>query len=452
MKEIISIVSLVSAHLMLVVKWAEVKNGGYNMEICSVVLGIIGICFFIQEFCQMKMTINKKQRILSMGLFFISVIAFQLSNKMALFAIMGWVLELLAILFLFQTNFKHGCSVFMFSFSYYTVIYYPVELVISAGCKNIVREYKIILAKILTILLIIFIGKLIRKNENLVYNIKKAHSRYLFLAGLCGFLDNGIIYFVDYFTQGVEGRSVTAVKILNAIVNIFVYLLGILLIYIDIIRQRLLEENTVKDKYLQMSREHFREISDHMQEVRRIKHDIKSHINSLGQYLKDENYTGAMSYLARMKDTRIFDTQIMNLVGNQMVDAVISHTLAGHDGIRLQCEGVLPANTGVSDYDLCTIFSNVVSNAAEACERLDKSEKMIEMKIGCYQGNIAIVVRNSIEWVVDVDRLGEITSKEEKQGHGYGIYNIKNTVKKLGGKYFFDINENIFEAKIILKM
>lgn len=189
-----------------------------------------------------------------------------------------------------------------------------------------------------------------------------------------------------------------------------------------------------------------------MQEVRRIKHDMKSHISSLEHYLKNQKYADARNYLNRMKDAGIYEVQVINLVGNEMADAVISHAMGGHKGIRIQCEGVLPANTGISDYDLCTIFSNVVSNAAEACERLEKSEKLIEMKLGCYQGNIVIAVRNPVEWEIDVDRLGRITSKEEKQGHGYGIYNIKNTVEKLGGKYFFDVTERVFEVKIILNM
>lgn len=421
------------------------------MEAIRITLGCIGIFLFMDKICQIKTTRDKKLIILSAGVLFLSVSIFCMPWSANFSAIIMPGLELITALLLFQTDYWHCCAGFLFSLSYYTVIYYPIKLVIfSTG--NTHKELKQIIAEIITILLIVFIGKLIRKNESLENNIRKARSRFLFIAGLCGFLDNGIIYFVDYFTQGMEGRSVIAVKALNAIVNIFVYLLGIFIIYIDIIRQKLQEENTVKDKYLQMSKDHFQEISDHMQEVRRIKHDMKSHINALEQYLKDKNYTDAMSYLAKMKDTQIYDVQIMNLVGNQMVDAVISHALVGHKDIGIQCDGVLPSDLEVSDYDLCTIFSNIISNAAEACERLKGPEKMIEMKIGCYQEHLVIEVWNPVEWEIDVDRLGKITTKEEKQGHGYGISNIKNTVKNLGGKLFFDITGQVFEVRIILGM
>lgn len=420
------------------------------MGVCNTFLGIIGSCFFMHEICQMRITKNKKYMTLAIGFVLLAVVAFQLTNRMMIFVIVGSVLEMIAVIVLFQTDFWRGCSVFLFTISYYTVIYYPIKIAGSIICKS--EERGVIVAKIISLLIIVLIGNLIRKNENLLYNIRKARSQFLFTAGLCGFLDNGIIFFVDYFTQGMEGRGITAVKILNAIVNVFVYFLGLLIIYIDIIRQGIQEENAVKDKYLQMSKDHFQEISDHMQEVRRIKHDMKSHISSLEHYLKNQKYADARNYLNRMKDAGIYEVQVMNLVGNEMADAVISHAMGGHNGVRIQCEGVLPANPGISDYDLCTIFSNVVSNAAEACERLEKSEKLIEMKLGCYQRNIVIAVRNPIEWEIDVDRLGRITSKEEKQGHGYGIYNIKNTVEKLGGKYFFDVTERVFEVKIILNM
>lgn len=421
------------------------------MEAVRTIIGCIGIFLFMGNICQIKATRNKKLIILSAGVMFLSASIFCIFGSANISAIIMPGLELIAALLLFQTDFRHCCAGFLFSLSYYTVIYYPIKLVLFAvGKAN--KGIQQISAEVITIFLILLFGKLIRKNENLVYNIRKARSRFLFTAGLCGFLDNGIIYFVDYFTQGMEGRGITAVKILNAIVNVFVYFLGLLIIYIDIIRQGIQEENAIKDKYLQMSKDHFQEISDHMQEVRRIKHDMKSHISSLEHYLKNQKYADARNYLNRMKDAGIYEVQVMNLVGNEMADAVISHAMGGHNGVRIQCEGVLPANPGISDYDLCTIFSNVVSNAAEACERLEKSEKLIKMKLGCYQRNIVIAVRNPIEWEIDVDRLGRITSKEEKQGHGYGIYNIKNTVEKLGGKYFFDVTERVFEIKIILNM
>ncbi len=421
------------------------------MEEIRVTLGCIGIFLFMDKICQIKTTRNKKLLMLSAGVLFLSVSFFCLPGGAGISAVIMPGLELIVALLLFQTDCWHCCAGFLFSLSYYTVIYYPIKLVIfSTGIAH--KELKQIFTELITIVLIIIIGKLIRKNDNLVNNIRKARSRFLFIAGLCGFLDNGIVFFVDYFTQGMEGRGITAVKILNAIVNVFVYFLGLLIIYIDIIRQGIQEENAIKDKYLQISKEHFQEISDHMQEVRRIKHDMKSHTSSLEHYLTNQKYSDALAYLNRMKDTRILDVQVMNLVGNQMVDAVIFHALGGHKGIRIQCEGVLPSDLNVSDYDLCTIFSNMVSNAAEACEKLKKSEKLIEIKLGCYQGNIVIAVCNTVEWEIDVDRLGRITSKEEKQGHGYGIYNIKNTVERLGGKYFFDVAERVFEVKIILNM
>lgn len=413
-------------------------------------IGSIGIFSFMYCICGMKLTDNKKRIYLSVIIMLVPMIIYIWQDETSLISIILGGVELIVTFAIFQTDFMRGCSVFLFAVSYYTVIYYPVKLIISSISGD--EKSEIITAKIISLFLIISIGKLIRKNKSLVTDIQRVRSRFWFIAGLCGFLDNGIIYFVDYFTQSVEGRGVTVVKVMNAIVNLFVYFLGIFFIYADVIRQKLVEDNLIKDKYLKMSKEHFQEISSHMQEVRAVKHDMKSHINSLETYIKDKDYSAALQYIERIQNRRIFEVNILNLVGNKMVDSVISYTMGEHKEIRISCEGSLPENFSVSDYDLCTIFSNLVSNAAEACEKLKESEKVIGIKAGRYKTYFVIAVWNPVEWEIDVEHLGKNTAKEEKTEHGYGVNNVRNTVKNLGGKLFFDVTDNIFKVKIILEM
>ena len=142
------------------------------MGVCNTFLGIIGSCFFMHEICQMRITKNKKYMTLAIGFVLLAVVAFQLTNRMMIFVIVGSVLEMIAVIVLFQTDFWRGCSVFLFTISYYTVIYYPIKIAGSIICKS--EERGVIVAKIISLLIIVLIGNLIRKNENLLYNIRKA--------------------------------------------------------------------------------------------------------------------------------------------------------------------------------------------------------------------------------------------------------------------------------------
>ncbi len=91
------------------------------------------------------------------------------------------------------------------------------------------------------------------------------------------------------------------------------------------------------------------------------------------------------------------------------------------DEIVFQCEGHVSEKVAISDYDLCTIFSNLLSNAREACKRLQRKEKRIEILMKEYQKQMLVTIKNPIEWEVDMEKLGTYTSEEDGEVHGYGI-------------------------------
>lgn len=61
-------------------------------------------------------------------------------------------------------------------------------------------------------------------------------------------------------------------------------------------------------------------------------------------------------------------------------------------------------------------------------------------------------MENPIEWDVPVEELGSFTSKNEREKHGYGIGNMKQTVEKYGGKIEFHAEKGVFQVKILFTM
>lgn len=60
-----------------------------------------------------------------------------------------------------------------------------------------------------------------------------------------------------------------------------------------------------------------------------------------------------------------------------------------------------------------------------------------------------IEVENSSDKVIDVQCLGEITSKKDAKNHGYGILNIEDAVRKNHGEILFESLEDRFIARIV---
>ena len=57
-------------------------------------------------------------------------------------------------------------------------------------------------------------------------------------------------------------------------------------------------------------------------------------------------------------------------------------------------------------------------------------------------------MENPVEMEVPIEKLGTFTSKIDKKSHGYGIYNVKQTVERNNGNITFLLQNNNFYVKI----
>lgn len=82
----------------------------------------------------------------------------------------------------------------------------------------------------------------------------------------------------------------------------------------------------------------------------------------------------------------------------------------------------------------CTIISNLLNNAIEACEKIQEDKRIIEFKIAGYNSQIFISVCNSYDMESIINQKQKfITTKEDKLNHGIGLENVRRTVKKYDG-------------------
>ena len=139
----------------------------------------------------------------------------------------------------------------------------------------------------------------------------------------------------------------------------------------------------------------------------------------------------------------------MVTVHNGIVDAIMNqyYAKAAENGIKMQVKGRLPADLNIDAFDLCTIFSNLLSNAYEAAIKTE--EKYISMECRFNDKNIIIAVKNSYDAAGQTEGMGWTTSKEDKDHHGYGLENIRDSVKKYNGVFDIDTQDNYFLLMIM---
>lgn len=133
------------------------------------------------------------------------------------------------------------------------------------------------------------------------------------------------------------------------------------------------------------------------------------------------------------------------------MDAIINkfYTEAMAKGIKLHIKGKLPAICNIDAYDLCTVFSNVLSNALEAVDKIKNKEIFLECRYT--DEEIIIIEKNMFENLGQFKDNDLYTIKEDKDKHGFGINNIKDAVKRNCGIVNIEIDKEQFCISIMMK-
>ena len=187
----------------------------------------------------------------------------------------------------------------------------------------------------------------------------------------------------------------------------------------------------------------------YINEIRSIRHDMQAHMIVLQYYLESENSEKAKSYLFDMRKHQVLDSVVVRDTGNDLVNAIVSDTLSKSTcKISFVQKGILPEEFFMEAYDICTLFSNLFSNAREACEKLKVHTPEILLEVRKENDSCLIAIQNPIEWNIEMDGTSFISSKQDKTVHGFGMKNIVRVVNGYHGKIDFFVTEDSFRVEI----
>lgn len=81
-----------------------------------------------------------------------------------------------------------------------------------------------------------------------------------------------------------------------------------------------------------------------------------------------------------------------------------------------------------------------------------KEQRYIHLEIRRLEDELVIETANSCNHLVDVAKLGSVTSKKDNKNHGYGILNMKDAIYKNQGELLFESTENKFVVRILFHL
>lgn len=220
----------------------------------------------------------------------------------------------------------------------------------------------------------------------------------------------------------------------------------------------ILEKDAEEKMYLIARQSHYdimeqytEQIKETNRKIRVWQHDMKQHLNCTNDMLRENDVAGATKYLEKLTDS-VKGTYLRISSGNYIADAVLSTKIsfAIERGIDFDCKASLPENLPIDDVDFCSILSNVLENAIEACERIS-DKPFIRCNVEKIKSQLIIEVENSSDG--NYKKNGDVfESVKEKGMHGIGLRHTQSIIEKYEGLCSINAEENIFKILVSIPL
>lgn len=214
--------------------------------------------------------------------------------------------------------------------------------------------------------------------------------------------------------------------------------------------KQLQERNAMNEKFMELQKEYYEQLVNQDEKMRRFRHDMNAHIQVMKALCEENDNPKMKNYLeAIIKESAINEVKVYT--GNRAVDAIIRRMLgdAKKRKIKVEINGRLPEKMQIQEFDLCTMVSNLLKNAIEACEKIDdRGKKCIHFETGVYNTHFYLLIKNTVVETVVVKNHQLCTTKKDSKNHGIGIRNVQEAVKKYDGKLELRCEDGWFIAEV----
>ena len=213
--------------------------------------------------------------------------------------------------------------------------------------------------------------------------------------------------------------------------SLAVAVLGIVLLHLLVIylfgymigQQKKNLQYQLYEQQKEMMMHQYRELEEKYQASRKVIHDVKNHIQMIGELYHLGDLEAADRYcsdiggmLRSLERVTYTEHRMLNLILNEKLN------LQEMKGARLRIEIGQADLSFMKDIDVTTIFSNLLDNAREAVAECGE-ERYLSLKMDEAKDFLVICLRNSCP-----------AKRKKRKGHeGLGLVNVRYVVESYGG-------------------
>lgn len=276
---------------------------------------------------------------------------------------------------------------------------------------------------------------------------KKQTLVFVLIALLAMIVGNLGFYRVDYRTT-VEIDASMILAIIRTLVD-FGAIAVILFLQRSWQEESVKKELTAINHMLNLQYKQYLHYKMNTEYISRQCHDLKHQIAALRSACSSEERE---TYLKELEAAvQQYDSQ--KVTGNAVLDSILTQKQmqCAQKNIQFICnaDGRLLKNLAVRD--ISNIFGNIIDNAMECVAKYeDEDDRIIQGSV--YQKNKFLIIRfeNCCYEQLKFEKGVPVTTKEDKNRHGYGVTSIIYTVKKYNGHVQIQCEDNWFVIKVLI--
>ena len=292
--------------------------------------------------------------------------------------------------------------------------------------------------------------RILKKHEVYMCDIEFKYKFALFVQGSIFqlFYNFVFVFFNENHTMyGWDAYVVFFISIVGAIYSVF---LTLSLAVKNILSSR---QNRELQSFMYMQKQQYDYQLQQSVAVRRFKHDLVNHIGVLRELMNEKKTEEAKQYIDTIWNIQdAFDLKIHT--GDSFLDVIVNYYLylAIKENIEFVVLGKLTEKMPLEMFDITTLMGNILQNAVEAAVKADVPKIRVELIE--HKKEIFIVVSNSVAKKFNTKTDFFMTSKKDKENHGFGLKNIAATVEKYHGECYMESivenRETLFKISIAI--
>ena len=317
---------------------------------------------------------------------------------------------------------------------YYTLIY-----------ESLVFIEVTVLSKLLLIYLVTVIKFLKLKMK---FNIKE-YSCMIFSI-LINLISATLIFSIIYkTTQSITNQFLDSIIVVISM-SIWVFNSCLMWLIIRFMKDsRLKAENKCIKENIALQYNYYLNMQHSQQKIRNLYHDMKNHMICIEKIYGENDYIKSINKQLN-EFTYIYNTN------NIILDIILNdkRNVCENKKIELITDINFKECNFIDITDVCSIFSNIIDNAIEACDKIENNK--IEKKIRLKGTNVnrLYVLKCENTKLNKINKKNELfmTDKNDKFLHGVGIKSIKASVEKYNGNLELNDLGNKFLVNIFIPL